>query len=296
MKPCHDADGVKLFLGDAEKVLAHFPEGHVQCVVTSPPYYGLRDYGIPGQIGLEPSVEDYVARLVTLFREVRRVLSDTGTLWLNLGDSYNGYNGNRGKSTSFSASVEDAMPRLPRGYGLSDKAAKNKDLLGVPWETALALRRDGWYLRSDIIWKKTNPTPESVTDRPTRSHEYLFLLTKNARYYYDAAAVAEKRKTSKGDKSGAEGDDDASRNIRSVWDIPTSSYRDAHFATFPPALVAPCIAAGTKPGETVLDVFNGSGTTGLVARAHGRNYVGIDINPEYIELTKKRLQQTFLPF
>ena len=268
--------------GDVRKVLPTLKAGSVQCVVTSPPYWGLRNYNVKDQIGLERTPEAYVEKMVAVFREVKRVLRDDGTCWLNLGDSF-----------------------------------QDKQLVGMPWRVAFALQADGWYLRSDIIWHKPNPMPESVTDRPTKSHEYLFLLTKSARYYYDADAIREpyaaKTLTHRGggraagkpgqqDKLGkvASGTfgkwnkarvvDSRGANARSVWTINSQPYAEAHFATFPEKLVEPCVKAGTKHGDIVLDPFAGSGTTGLVAGKLGREFIGIELNADYITLAQNRIE------
>ena len=299
-----------ILIGDCLEVLRGLPDGMAQTCVTSPPYYGLRDYGCAGQIGLEATPDAYVARLVDVFREVRRVLRDDGTLWLNLGDTYNAYNGNRGPSQSISGNINDAVPALPSGSGLTAKDCKPKDLLGIPWMVAFALRSDGWWLRQDIIWHKPNPMPESVTDRCTKAHEYVFLLTKSARYFYDAAAIAEAadypgddrhsrtdtRKTA--DAMCADGGSRArtgnptgiTRNARSVWTIATQPYSGAHFATMPPALAERCIKAGSKPGDTVLDPFGGAGTTGLVADRLNRDAILCELNPEYARLARERIK------
>jgi len=275
----------RILVGDVRESLRGLPDGSVRCVVTSPPYWGLRDYGHDGQIGLEETVDDYVAQMVEVFREVRRVTSDDGTLWLNLGDSY--------------------------GSG--------KQLVGIPWRVAFALQADGWYLRQDIIWAKPNPMPESVTDRCTKAHEYVFLLTKQPRYYYDHEAVREpfahpkladeaKRRKANGElrtgpyQSGAGRNDAAQytggvgyasqaegRNKRSVWTLTTKPFKGAHFAVMPEALAEPCVLAGSAAGDTVLDPFSGSGTVGVVALRHGRNYIGCELNPEYADLSRKRI-------
>jgi len=301
-----------LHLGDCRQILRTLPERSVHCCVTSPPYFGLRDYGMAEQIGLEPTPEQFVAELVAVFREVRRVLRDDGTLWLNLGDSYNAYNANRGASTSISdGSAGRDHPQHSRG--LTTTTLKNKDLIGIPWRVAFALQSDGWYLRQDIIWHKRNPMPESVTDRCTKAHEYVFLLSKSARYFYDADAIKEAASSDFGrgvigrgkqgsalavgcngrqpqqDHSGWLGGDGENRNRRSVWTIATQPYKGAHFATFPPALVEPCILAGCPVGGTVLDPFSGSATTGQVALSNARNYIGCELNPEYHELAQQRL-------
>ncbi len=256
-----------LVLGDTHTALRAFPDGVFQTCVTSPPYWSLRDYNIRGQIGLETKVEDYISALVKVFKEVWRVLRDDGTLWLNIGDSYTS-GGRTWRAPDRKNPVRAMSVRPPTPDGL-----KPKDLIGIPWRLAFALQADGWYLRADIVWNKPNCQPESVKDRPTRSHEYVFLLTKNEKYVYDNTA-----------KRGPN-----NRNIRTVWDINTQAYREAHFATFPPALVEPCIAASTKAGDIVLDPFIGSGTSGLVALAARRRFVGIELNPDYVEIAERRL-------
>lgn len=256
-----------LVLGDTHTALRAFPEGVFQACVTSPPYWSLRDYNIRGQIGLEMKVDDYISALVKVFKEVRRVLRDDGTLWLNIGDSYTS-GGRTWRAPDRKNPVRAMSMRPPTPDGL-----KPKDLIGIPWRLALALQADGWYLRADIVWNKPNCQPESVKDRPTRSHEYVFLLTKSEKYVYDNTA-----------KRGPN-----NRNIRTVWDINTQAYREAHFATFPPALVEPCIAASTKRGDIILDPFIGSGTSGLVALAARRRFVGIELNPDYVEIAERRL-------
>lgn len=320
--------GPRILIGDCLEVLRGLPDGMAQTCVTSPPYYGLRDYGHAGQIGLEETPDAYVARLAEVFREVRRVLRDDGTLWLNLGDTYNAYNGNRGPSQSISGNINDAVPALPSGSGLTVKDCKPKDLLGIPWMVAFALRADGWWLRQDIIWHKPNPMPESVTDRCTKAHEYVFLLTKSARYFYDAAAISEPMiyagvtgmdasgykdaeafagKHAKADKQRGHSRRHAGfndrwdamtkarqcsgmRNARSVWPIATRPYSGAHFATMPPDLAERCIKAGSKPGDMVLDPFGGAGTTGLVADRLGRSATLIELNPEYARLARERIR------
>jgi len=285
-------------IGDSRQLLAAMPDKSVHCCVTSPPYYGLRDYGHAGQIGLEQSPEAYVAELVAVFREVKRVLRDDGTLWLNLGDSYaNGGRKSRATDTKLPARAAETRPDDPPGL-------KPKDLIGIPWRVAFALQADGWYLRQDIIWHKPNAMPESVQDRCTKAHEYIFLLSKSQDYYYDAGAIAEpatrgaagsrftagKTAAHQLGRAGA-GDraDKDTRNKRGVWAVPTASYSEAHFATFPPDLIRPCIRAGCPVGGTVLDPFNGAGTTGLVCIEESRNYHGLEINPEYVAMTNARL-------
>jgi DNA modification methylase len=369
-------------------------DGSVHCCITSPPYWGLRDYQTPGQIGLEESPSAYVARMVEVFREVRRVLHPSGVVFLNLGDSYNSAASNQnGGGTALGGYVRGG--NLERGRNSSicrDGGLKPKDLVGIPWAVAFALRDDGWWLRSDIIWSKPNPMPESVTDRPTKAHEYLFLLTKRPDYFYDQEAIREPnltisnvrnkseevygymaRLTPEG-KGIREWNNSAGRNKRSVWTVNPHPFPGAHFATFPPKLIEPCVLAGTSQrgccprcggpwervverGEvpmtsrrehlsasqweghpdfkrkvrpsslgagcggdvptreiktlgwqpscsclpadpipcTVLDIFNGSGTTGVVALAHGRRYVGLDLNPEYLEMAKKRIERPHAP-
>ena len=304
-----------ILIGDCRQVLESLPSESVQTCVTSPPYFGLRDYGTDNQIGLEASPIEFVAQLVAVFREVRRVLKNDGTLWLNLGDSYAAQGGAHGDRDDNQTGVGakrlhiegsgDKAPRRPP-YGV-----KPKDLIGIPWRVAFALQADGWYLRQDIIWHKPNPMPESVTDRCTKAHEYVFLLTKSSRYYYDAAAIAEpvtqstiKRLTQPniaqqmgsnrvpGKTNGnmkAVGSADGTRNKRSVWTIPTKPFRGAHFATFPPDLITPCILAGSKTGDMVLDPFGGAGTTGLAANRLGRHATLIELNPAYAELAQQRI-------
>lgn len=260
-----------IFEGDALTVLRRLPDASVQTVVTSPPYWGLRDYAIPDQLGLEGRLPQYLNALRTIFSEVRRVLRDDGIFWLNIGDGYT--SGNRGWRAPDRKNRARAMavrPDTPEGL-------KPKDLLGIPWRLAFALQDDGWYLRADIIWNKPNAMPESVKDRPTRSHEYLFMFTKDERYFYDRAAILE--------VIGGR-----ARNRRSVWNINTQAFPGAHFATFPPALVEPCIRAATRSGDFVLDPFFGSGTAGLVAQQLGRRYVGIELNPDYVALAVERLE------
>lgn len=304
----------EILQGDALQVLKTLPSGIVQTCVTSPPYYGLRDYGHDGQIGLEETPEAYVAKLVEVFREVKRVLHPTGTIWVNLGDSYAGGGGFSPSAPSNATSRAGQRGAETLGIGLGIKpqgSVKAKDLVGIPWMVAFALRADGWYLRSDIIWHKPNPMPESVTDRPTKSHEYIFLLSKCREYFYDADAVREAISQSSIERWGDDpftkrrpnglptqtviggettcGTNPLGRNRRSVWTVATQPYSEAHFATFPPALIEPCILAGSKPGDTVLDPFSGAATSGLVALKHGRKYIGLELNPDYIALSHKRL-------
>lgn len=255
--------------GDSRDVLARVPDNTFQCCVTSPPYWSLRDYNIPGQIGLEEHLADYFANLVAVFDQVRRVLREDGTLWLNVGDSYTS-GGRTWRAPDKKNPVRAMSVRPPTPTGL-----KPKDLIGVPWRLAFALQEAGWFLRADIVWNKPNCQPESVKDRPTRSHEMLFLFSKSEQYHYDPTAIR-----------GPNG-----RNIRTVWDINTQAYKDAHFATYPPALVEPCLALGSREGDLVLDPFLGSGTTGQVALRMGRRFVGVELNPEYVEIAKRRMKE-----
>lgn len=258
-----------------------------QTCVTSPPYFGLRDYGHIGQIGLEETPEQYIAAMVEVFRCVRDVLADDGTLWLNIGDSYASYRD--GKATPDTTRGDSTGTLVPKGSARNRMAAtfvgssvKHKDLIGIPWMLAFALRADGWYLRQDIIWHKPNPMPESVKDRCTKAHEYIFLLSKSDRYYFDSDAMKERSVT----------DGSFTRNRRSVWSVPTRPYKGAHFATFPTALVEPCILAGSRPKDIVLDPFMGSGTTAEVALQHGRRYLGCELNPDYEPLQQQRIDAT----
>jgi DNA modification methylase len=325
----------RLMVGDVREQLALLPDGCVQTCVSSPPYWGLRDYGVEGQIGREPTPEAFVEAIVDVYREVWRVLKDDGTIWVNLGDSYlaqqgSGFNGQK----RLDHANRNVKVQRPAGV-------KPKDLAGIPWMVAFALRADGWYLRSDIIWAKPNPMPESVTDRPTKAHEYIFLLSKRERYYYDAEAIRtpfsastlrqfdeayEGQATKDYDGTGAQNPSDVKRrivarardkqrghgrrhagfndrwdampkveqqmggsNARTVWLIATQPYPDAHFATFPEAIPERCIKAGSRVGDLVLDPFTGSGTTGQVAIQLGRSFVGIELNPQYAELARRRI-------
>lgn len=288
--------------------MAEVPNGVVHTCVTSPPYYGLRDYGIDGQLGLERTVADYVARMVSVFREVKRVLRDDGTLWLNIGDSYAAaYACNRGGRNALGQGAPSLDQRMNRLSG----DLKEKDLMGVPWALAFALRADGWYLRAENIWHKPNPMPESVVDRTTRAHEHLFMFSKSPKYYYDQDAIREPLAESSvqrlsqdvehqlgSDRANAGAKTNGSMkavgslvggNKKSVWTVPTAAYADAHFATFPLDLIRPCIMAGSPSGGLVLDPFMGSGTTARVAIEHGRHFVGYELNPEYHKLIQDRL-------
>jgi DNA modification methylase len=259
--------GSLIVAGDSRLLLQHVPSNSVRCCVTSPPYWSLRDYHIPGQIGLEAQLTQYFASLVAVFEEVRRVLASDGTLWLNIGDSYTS-GGRTWRAPDKKNPVRAMKVRPPTPDGL-----KPKDLIGVPWRLAFALQAAGWYLRADIVWNKPNCQPESVKDRPTRSHEMLFLFSKSEQYHYAPLAVR-----------GPNG-----RNLRTVWDIPTQAYREAHFATFPPALVEPCLALGSVAGDLVLDPFLGSGTTGEAALRMGRRFLGVELNPDYVEIAARRM-------
>ena len=320
MSIAYDEGGVSVHLGDCREVLATLPDASVQTVVTSPPYYGLRSY-LPeahadkaSEIGLEPSVDAYVAEMVAVFREVRRVLADDGTLWLNLGDSYaTGTAKPRNATTTKGADVPAgwAGRSQPERIGTPD-GLKTKDLIGIPWRVAFALQADGWYLRQDVIWSKPNPMPESVTDRCTKAHEYLFLLSKGPRYYFDADAIREPhgiprksgpnalrgqqeiRPRGNGQSITEQSCHPLGRNKRSVWEITPEPFTDAHFATFPRKLVEPCVLAGSRPSDVVLDPFAGSGTTLQVAKHLGRRAVGIELNPEYLPMIGRRLAQQVL--
>jgi len=265
----------RVLVGDVRTRLAELPDGSVQTCVTSPPYWGLRDYGQGDQIGLEQTPEEYVTQLVDVFREVRRVLADDGTLWLNLGDSY--ASSTKGSGGPDSASTLRGTKAMRNGQRMKPirvmHGLKNKDLVGTPWRVAFALQADGWWLRQDIIWHKPNPLPESARDRCTKAHEYVFLLTKSARYKYDAAAIQE--------ASGA--------NRRSVWKVSPKPFAGAHFAVMPEALVEPCVLAGSSPGDLVLDPFAGSGTVGVVALRHERDFVGVELNPNYAAIAEARI-------
>lgn len=336
-------DNNKILQGDCLEVLKTLPDECVDTCVTSPPYYGLRDYGtgewiggdpnckhesaayvlhpevtayekvcracgairVDHQIGLEDTPEQYVQRLVDVFREVKRVLKADGTLWVNIGDSYNGSGGNHKSTHKNDSGFQGAMGEKCGGRGNHLNSCKPKDLIGIPWLLAFALRSDGWYLRQDIIWHKPNPMPESVKDRCTKSHEYVFLLSKNPRYYFDYEAIAEDTLTfdlnvrdrdkdklnntpGRSKMHGLKTNQYEKRNKRDVWSVNVHPTKEAHFATFPEKLIEPCILAGSKPGGIVLDPFFGSGTTGVVANKFNRSFIGIELNKEYIELAKKR--------
>ena len=290
--------------GDCIQSLKSLPEGIVNTCITSPPYYALRDYGADGQIGLEKTPEEYVQKLVEVFREVKRVIRDDGTLWLNLGDSYSGSGkgpaGNLGKTHNEREMTHTHVSgKVPDGL-------KPKDLIGIPWMVAFALRNDGWYLRQDIIWHKPSTMPESVTDRCTKAHEYIFLLSKSKTYYYDAESIKEPVKQDWGTRDRKNGKyhnagtglnphtglqkSYEKANKRSVWTISPKPFHGAHFATFPPDLIEPCVIAGSPEGGIVLDPFFGSGTTGLVAMKNNRKYLGCELNSEYISIANERLK------
>lgn len=272
-----------LYVGDARAVLQFLPAESVQCCVTSPPYWGLRDYGAEGQLGLESTPDEYVSNMVAVFREVRRVLRPDGVLWLNLGDSYAGAGGGGQGGSGLLADRAASLGKVrERGQTRVVAGLKPKDLVGIPWRVAFALQADGWWLRSDCIWHKPNPMPESVRDRPTRAHEYVFLLTPAESYFYNDEEARELA-VQAGRVPGAD-----DRNWRSVWPVATQPYDGAHFATMPPELARRCIVAGTRPGDVVLDPFNGAGTTGMVAMQQGRKYVGVDLNPDYARLSVER--------
>ncbi len=347
---------VQILNGDCRDVLKTLPDQSVNCVVTSPPYFGLRDYGVNGQIGLEPTPEDFVNELLQVFRQVWRVLKDDGTVWLNLGDSYagsgrGGYPGGKSgldgttegqdisrkaRGSQKSAGMHEKMRlagTVARAWTPAPKGLKQKDLIGIPWRVAFALQADGWFLRQDIIWAKPNPMPESVLDRCTKAHEYIFLLSKSGRYHYDADAISEgladssiarlaqnveeqlgssrvpgkNNGTMKAvggrrrgvpprhqqyescDQSGLDQVPKGKRNKRSVWTVATQPFKEAHFATFPPELIEPCILAGCVPGGVVLDPFGGAGTTGLVADRLQRNAILIELNPDYAQMASRRI-------
>ena len=306
-----DIVSVTILNGDVRDVLLTLPAESVQCCVTSPPYFGLRDYGVGGQIGLEASPDDYVAELVAVFREVRRVLRDDGVLFLNLGDSYAANAASAAGRAGFESHRGSDTPTLNTGQqgrtAYRGNGIKPKDLLMIPARVALALQADGWWLRSDIIWAKPNPMPESVTDRPTSAHEHVFLLTKSARYYWDADAIAEPSVYPDDDRKARSAIDQKrypgvkiagvrpgsatypTRNSRSVWTIATQPYSDAHFATFPPELAERCIKAGSRPGDTILDPFAGAFTAPMVADRLQRNAIGIELNADYCDMARRRL-------
>lgn len=319
---------IDLRVGDCRESLRQIEAGSVRCCVTSPPYWGLRDYGHEGQLGLERTPEEYVSRMVEVFREVRRVLTDDGTLWINLGDSYSGARSGGGPPSAASTlkgkghhgggpKIRAMTASRRRDDDIRCHGLKPKDLVGIHWRVAFALQADGWYLRSEIIWHKPNPMPESVTDRPTKAHEQVFLLAKSRRYYYDAEAIAwpscdmlpGNKTESKGTREAINGDEKhrtkaglfkmqqkwrtegppPTVNARTVWTIATQPFAEAHFAVMPEALVEPCILAGSKPGDLVLDPFAGAGTVGVVALRHGRCFIGCELNQTYAAMARKRI-------
>jgi len=306
---------VKIINGNVFDVLPTLPEKSFNTCITSPPYFGLRDYGMADQLGLEPTPDEYIANMVNVFREVKRVLRDDGTLWLNIGDSYASFRD--GKATPDTTRGDSEGTLVPKGSAKNRMAStfantpvKHKDLIGIPWMLAFALRADGWYLRQDIIWHKPNPMPESVEDRCTKAHEYIFLLSKSPQYYFDHEAIKEvsvdpeshkgmkKRSADKreGDPyfatkvgNSAEGKIYDKRNKRSVWTVTTKPFKEAHFAVFPEDLIIPCILAGSPERGNILDPFGGSGTTGVVANGFGRDATLVELNPEYAAIAKDRI-------
>ena len=300
----------KIEFGDCRDTMRRWASEGVkaQMCVTSPPYFGLRDYKVEGQIGLEQTPEEYITAMVEVFRCVRDVLADDGTLWLNIGDSYAANRAYQVPSTKGGPKHSDSQSAGGKGSKVPE-GLKPKDLIGIPWMLAFALRADGWYLRQDIIWHKPNPMPESVRDRCTKAHEYIFLLSKSERYYYDIDAIKEDAVTAgkvggsfqgrqggadyhaQGGGVGSEAKEYLNKNKRSVWTVNTKPYKGAHFATFPTALIEPCILAGSRPGDIVLDPFMGSGTTAAVSLQHGRQYLGCELNPEYGPLQQERINK-----
>ena len=299
----------KIIISDVRTALDKIKEASVQTCITSPPYWGLRDYGNEGQLGLESSPQEFVQNLCQVFDKVWQVMKDDGTLWLNLGDSYSSMRDSKTvpdtlRGDNYGTAVKTAANRNPLNLRLT--GLKHKDLVGIPWRVAFALQERGWYLRQDIIWAKPNPMPESVTDRCTKSHEYLFLLTKSSKYYFDNQAIKEDGVIPAGTK-GAKGSVerqnekgvnarppeykiyDGKRNKRDVWTVNTKPFKGAHFAVMPEKLVEPCILAGSKEGDTVLDPFTGSGTVAVVALRHRRNFVGVELNAEYAAIAEKRI-------
>ena len=304
IEPAMNHSDYKILQGDCLTTLKSLDDCSVNTCVTSPPYFGLRDYGTTSQIGLEDTPELFTSKLVEVFREVRRVLKQDGTLWLNLGDSYAG--SGKGPAGNLKDSGERHLEHITKPY--TDATLKPKDLIGIPWRVAFALQADGWYLRQDIIWSKPNPMPESVTDRCTKAHEYIFLLSKSRKYYFDNEAIKEPAHTT--DKSNRNRDDTklnntpgrtrmaglktnhyTTKNKRSVWNVSTKPYKGAHFATFPADLIKPCILAGCPEGGTVLDPFGGSGTTAQVSLQNNRNAILCELNDDYIKLAEERIKK-----
>lgn len=311
----HVLNKCAIVIGDAIEITKRIADNYVDCCITSPPYYGLRDYGAAAQIGQEETPEEYIEKLVVLFREIRRTLRPDGTLWVNIADSYSGSgkgrlkDGTHSKDDSKSSNYEGVcVGKLKK----TKSGCKNKDLIGIPWLLALALREDGWYLRQDIIWQKPNAMPESVKDRCTRSHEYIFMLTKSKNYYYDAEGIKEpcvngdtrlpagskgtrtknsglRKQEQFGSRAGRTDDrKSAFRNKRDVWTVSTKGFHGAHFAVFPEELIKPCVIAGCRESGIILDPFFGSGTTGKVALDNGRAFIGIELNPEYAKIAANR--------
>lgn len=297
----------KIYCGNCVEVLKTFSDKSINCCITSPPYYGLRDYGVSGQIGNEDTPEQYIEKLVNVFEEVRRILKDDGVLWLNLGDSWAGSNQGAGTKNLTKKQASNHGTNYMNTDTHKSKLSKligykPKDLIGIPWMAAFALREAGWYLRQDIIWAKGNPMPESVKDRCTKSHEYIFLLSKSRKYYFDYESIKEpakypndnrgsrndsRRGTKMNSISGVTGE---KRNKRDVWNVNTKPCREAHFATFPDTLIEPCVLAGCPEGGIILDPFMGAGTMGMVAKRHNRNYVGIELNPDYVQIAENRIE------
>jgi len=310
VRPFFSTDESTLYHGSAVDVLSELPPQSIDCCVTSPPYFKLRDYQTAGQIGNESTFQEYVESIVDVFREVKRVLRDDGTVWLNLGDTYtrNGGTDRKVSKTARTGNTRNTLKAMSSRKSIPPDGMRSKNLIGIPWRVAFALQSDGWNLRQDIVWHKTNCLPESVTDRCVKSHEYIFLLSKSEKYYFNHVAIKEDAvKGSAGSKfnTGKTGihqlgrssekprkksvDGQLKRNRRSVWSIPTKPYKGGHFATFPPALIEPCILAGSRLSGTVLDPFAGSSTTGEVAMNHKRKYIGIEINEAYCNLSIERI-------
>lgn len=263
---------VSIIHGDTREIIRELPDKHFQCVITSPPYWGVRDYGVEEQLGSEPNLNDYIRDLVDIFSEVKRVLKDDGTFWLNIGNTYtSGGRKWRQKDSKNKGRAMSYRPPTPEGL-------KKKDLIGIAWMIAMACQEDGWYLRNDIIWNKPNCQPESVKDRLTVSHEYLFLFSKSEKYFFNQAAIKEPTKDGK-----------STRNKRTVWSVNTEPFSEAHFAVFPRSLIEPCILSGTQKNDLILDPFFGAGTVGLVSKELERKCIGIELNQEYIDIAKKRM-------
>lgn len=315
-----------IYQGDAKEVLSKFPDRSIDCCITSPPYYGLRDYGVDGQLGLEQSPEEFIDNLVSVFREVRRVLKDTGTLWVVIGDSYAGGSGRWGGTNNLSYHQQTnpgSLTQIERTKPWKHPYIKSKDLIGIPWMLAFALRSEGWFLRQDIIWEKPNCQPESIKDRCTKSHEYVFMFSKKQKYYYDIDAIREPHQTlddlnrrikngkeewktvkaaagapyamSGTGKSRRKNYHPLGRNKRTVWRVVLTKTKEAHFATYPEKLIVDCIKAGCPVGGVVLDPFIGSGTTAITALKNDRRYVGIELNPEYVEIAERRITKIVAP-